>query len=329
VRLRNGRLVAVALASGAIEWSVDAPTAPGLAAGDGLVFVSAPAAIEARAAADGSVRWRAPIDGDVTGGLVWDQGWLLAVTSRGTAIAIRARDGQTIWQQPAGAPASAAPTLGGDRAYLVLDDGRVQARRLLTGDLVWERKLGGRPAQLLPLDDRLFVGSQDRFFYCLATKDGAVKWRWRAGGDVIGAPVVDETAVYFVALDNVLRALNRGNGHQRWRQLLATRPTGGPLRFERNVLLVAGIAAEMWAYRAKDGALAGEVGTPAELAAPPLVVSAGNPLRPMVIVVTMEGHIQGMGLAPIGHPVKGLPLYMPLPPTPPASPGVSDVRLLP
>jgi outer membrane protein assembly factor BamB len=197
---------------------VDAPSVPGLAAGDGLVFVSAPAAIEARAAADGSVRWRVPIDGDVTGGLTWDQGWLLAVTSRGTAIAIRARDGQTIWQQPAGAAASVAPALGADRAYLVLDDGRVQSRRLLTGDLVWERKLGGRPAQLLPLDDRIFVGSRDRFFYCLATKDGDVKWRWRAGGDVIGA----HRRRGGCSWPRQIPRAQQGNGHQRWRQLLAT-----------------------------------------------------------------------------------------------------------
>jgi outer membrane protein assembly factor BamB len=320
VPLRNGRLVAVALASGTIEWSVDANPHPTLAAGDGLMFASAPSAIEARSSTDGSVQWRITLDGNVAGALMSDQGWLLAVTSAGTAIAIRARDGQTIWQKPVGASASVAPAIAADHAYFPLDDGRMQARRLLTGDLVWERKLGGKPSRLLPLDDRLFVGAQDHYLYCLATKDGGVKWRWRAGGDVIGAPVVDERAVYFASLDNVLRALDRGNGHQRWRQLLATRPSGGPLLFERNILLVAGIAAQVWGYRTKDGSLAAEVATPAELATPPHAVQAGTPRRLMLIVVTMDGQLQGLGPAPVGHPVKGLPLYMPLPSVTGASP---------
>src|SRR2546425_8812844 len=31
------------------------------------------------------------------------------------------------------------------------------------------------------------------------------------------------SSVYFVSLDNVLRALNRGNGNQRWRKMLPLR----------------------------------------------------------------------------------------------------------
>jgi outer membrane protein assembly factor BamB len=313
VPLRNGRLVAVALGSGAVEWSVDADPSPTLAAGDGLVFASVRSGIEARSGVDGSVAWRAGLDGNVSGALAWDQGWLIAVTGNGTAFALRARDGQTIWQKPVGASASVTPSVAADLAYLPLDDGRVQARRLITGDLVWERKLGGKPSRVLPLDDRLFVGANDHYFYCLAAKNGNVKWRWRNGGEIIGAPVVDERTVFFVSLDNTLRALDRGHGYQRWRDLLATRPSGGPLLFGSTTLLVAGIDAQVWAYRTKDGSLEGEVPTPDELAAPPHVTMAGRPSRLMVVVVTMQGQLQGLCTAPVGHPVQGLPLYLPLP----------------
>ena len=321
--LRNSSLAAVDTTSGALLWSVEVTALPAVAAGEGLVFLAASAAIEARSGGDGSLQWRVSIDGDVTGSLLWDQGWLLAVTRRGTVIAIRARDGQTIWSKPAGAAASVAPALAADRAYLALADGRVQARQLLTGDLLWERALGGVPSELLPLDDRIFVGAADRFFYCLAVKDGAIKWRWRAGGAIVGAPVVDAESVYFVSLDNVLRALNRKNGHQRWRQLLATRPSGGPLRFERDMLAVAGIEAEVRAYRAKDGSLAASVATPAELASPLCVVAADQRHLAALIAVTLEGQLLAVSLAPIGHAIEGLPLFLPLPsgpgpPTPPA-----------
>jgi outer membrane protein assembly factor BamB len=316
VLLRNGQLVAVAVESGAIQWSVNVEARPTLAAGEGLVFLSSPTALEARAGTDGSVRWHTSIDGEVTGDLLWDDGWLLAVTSRGTVIAIRARDGQVIWKRPAGAAASAVPALSADRAYLALADGRVQARHLLTGDLLWERKLGGAPSEMLPLDDRLFVGAADHFFYCLAVKNGKVRWRWRTGGVIIGAPIVDTKSVYFTSLDNELRALSRSNGHQRWRQLLATRPSGGPLPFDRNMLVVAGIAAEVRAYRAVDGSLAATVATPAELAAPVSAVTPGPRSSTLLIVVTLDGQLQGVTLAPIGHPIRGLPQYLPLPGTP-------------
>jgi outer membrane protein assembly factor BamB len=313
VLLRSGQLVAVALESGAIQWSVEVEALPALAAGEGLVFLAAPAALEARAGSDGSVRWHTSIDGEVTGALVWDDGWLLTVTSRGTLFAIRARDGQVIWKRPAGTTASAAPALAADRAYFALADSRVQARRLRTGDLVWERKLGGAPSELLPLDDRVFVGAADHFFYCLAIKNGTVRWRWRAGGAIVGAPIVDTKSVYFASLDNVLRALDRRNGHQRWRQLLATRPSGGPLPFDRNMLAVAGIAAEVRAYRAADGSLVATVATPAELAAPLSAVTPSSRSLTLLIVVTLDGQLQGLALAPIGHPIKGLPQYLPLP----------------
>jgi outer membrane protein assembly factor BamB len=313
VPLRDNRLVALSLTTGEVRWSIDlgVPGAP--AAGDGLVFVAAPRAIEARVREDGSVRWRLPIDGSVAGPLLWDQGWLLAVMDSGTAIAIRARDGESIWQRALGAPANVVPSLGPDRAYFPLMDGRVVAVNLRTGVPVWERKLGGPPAQILVLDDRLFVGSADNFFYCLDSSNGGVKWRWRTGGDIIGRPAVDAKSVYFVAADNVMRSLDRGNGNQRWKGSLATRPAGGPLLLDDNLLLVSGIAPQVWAYRKKDGLLAAEAPAPAELAAPPYVAPPDAPGHIRLVIVTGEGHVQALGLAPIGHPVPGLPLFVDLP----------------
>ncbi|MBE3134585.1 MAG: PQQ-like beta-propeller repeat protein, partial [Acidobacteria bacterium] len=161
VPLRDSRLVAVSLATGEARWSIDVGSPITPATGDGLVFVAVPRAVEARVRESGSVRWRLPLDGGVAAPLLWDQGWLLAVTDTGTALAIRARDGQVIWQRALGAPARVVPSLGADRAYFPLTDGRVVAVNLLTGAPVWERRLGGPPAQILVLEDRLFVGSAD------------------------------------------------------------------------------------------------------------------------------------------------------------------------
>ena len=106
---------------------------------------------------------------------------------------------------------------------------------------IWERKLGGPPNEILAIDDRLFVGSNDNFFYCLETKDGAVDWRWRTGADVVSKPMADRDHVYFVSLDNVLRSLNRRNGVQQWKKPLPFRPAWPPLQ-AADAVVVAGIS---------------------------------------------------------------------------------------
>ena len=58
-------------------------------------------------------------------------------------------------------------------------------------------------------------------------EDGRVDWRWRTGGDVIGRPMADDRHVYFVAPDNVLRAMNLVTGGQQWMRPLPLRPAWG------------------------------------------------------------------------------------------------------
>lgn len=324
VLLRNNTLVAVALDSGALRWSVTLAAPVGPSAGEGLVFTAPPGSIEARARENGDLRWRLATEGNVAAPMSVRGGWLLAAADSGTAMAIRARDGATVWQRVLGAPARVAPELGGDGAYFPLADGRLVAVNLHDGSTRWERKLGGAPAEILVLDDRLFVGSADNFLYCLNVENGRIRWRWRTGGDIVGRPAVDARAVYFVSLDNVLRALNRGNGHQIWKGALATRPSGGPLPLGDALLLVSGLAPQVWAFRKADGVLAAEVPAPAELAAPPHVLPPDHPTHIRMILLTGEGHLLGLALAPIGHPVRGLPLFVDLPSavgTPPPATG--------
>jgi len=313
IPLRDNRLIAVVLETGQVRWTVEAgpPILP--VAGDGFVFVAGPRIIEARDRENGSVKWRVALDGTASGPPLWDDGWLLAVTDQGDGLALLARDGAMIWKRALGAPARVAPSLGGDHAYFPLDDGRVVSVALRTGAPIWERSVGGQPSRLLVVGDRVYVGSADNFFYCLDASNGKVHWRWRTGGDVIGLAAVDTKAVYFVSLDNLMRALDRGSGSQRWKVALLTRPTGGPLLFDDTLLLVSGIAADVRAHRTKDGGLAAEFAAPAELAAPPYVTPPGTTGNVLLVVVTREGQVQALGLAPIGHPIQGLPMFVGLP----------------
>ena len=125
---------------------------------------------------------------------------------------------------------------------------------------VWTQHLGGAPSEILASGDRLFVGSKDNTFYCLKTHDGSIDWPVVTGADVIGMPVADAHNVYFVSLDNVLRAVHRGSGNQEWKKTLAVRPTAGPVQ-AADAIVVTSLSKTLPAFKANQkGQSAGDLG---------------------------------------------------------------------
>lgn len=285
--IADDRIVAYDVLPGTQKWIVSARPQMELVAGDSLVFVVEPGTLTALRASDGGVAWQLPFAETLAVHPVWDNGWLVAATNSGSILAFRATDGQLLWSREIGSRAHALPALAADRVYVSTADGRVVALRVDTGSVVWDRRLGGPPDQILALDDRLFVGSTDNFFYSLMTKDGRIAWRWRTGGDVIGLPVVDEHRVYFVALDNVLRALHRKSGVQQWMRPLPVRPTTGPAKVG-DALVVTGLEPPLRCYALADGAPAGEVEAGADVAWAPRVFDDQATGMPLLLFLTRD-----------------------------------------
>jgi len=269
ISIEGDRIVAYDLVSGIREWIVSAQPQMEPVAGGGLLFLIEPGTLTALHTADGSIAWQVPFTERLVVRPVWDNGWLIMASERGEIGAIRASDGKLIWRRDINSPAHAAPALASDRLYVPTSDRRIVALQVETGEPVWERRVGGTPNDVLALDERLYVGANDNFFYCLTTKDGRVDWKWRTGGDAIGLPIVDDHRVYFVALDNILRALDLNSGVQHWMRPLSIRPAWGPVR-AGSTLVVAGQAAALRAFNVKDGAVTGTItpGLPASTAAP-------------------------------------------------------------
>jgi outer membrane protein assembly factor BamB len=299
IPLRDGTLMAIELTDGRTLWTVDSPTVLRPATGDVLLFIAGERQIRALNVADGRERWRAALDDAANVAPLFDTGWLFVGTANGHLVAFRASDGELLWKLDMGAPLSALPAPSGESIYLPLRDGRLMAADLQTGQALWTRKLAGVPAEILALDDRLFVGSDDNYFYCISVKDGGIKWRWRTGGDIVAPAVVDEARVYFMSLDNVLRALDLYNGAQRWQRPLANRTMGGPLR-SGSLIVVATLAPQLQAYQRTDGKPAGASPVPegdelsSTLAAPPQRVSVDG--RDAFVMLTRQGVIQFFGM---------------------------------
>ena len=124
-------------------------------------------------------------------------------------------------------------------------------------------------------------------------------WRWKTGADVIGTPAIDAKRVYFVSLDNVLRALDRNSGSVRWQKSLPMRPASGPL-LTGWTLIVTGSAVEIQAHSSEfNGEPLGKfiLQTPQnqemQLAAPPHLTA-----DTMLVLVTKGGEMQAL----IGSP---------------------------
>jgi outer membrane protein assembly factor BamB len=250
--LEGDRVAAYSLPEGKRLWMVDARVMLQPVAGDDLVFLTEATGLVARRASDGEMAWQRPMPELPAVPPVFDTGRLMVATKSGQLELLHAKSGATIWERTLESPAHASPTFAEDRIYVPTADNRIAALQADSGDTVWERRLGGAPNEILVDRDRLFVGALDNFFYCLLVKDGDVDWRWRTGGDVIGAPVSDEHHVFFVALDNVLRAMDRRSGAQVWMRPLPVRPVGGVV-IAGSTLVVVGPPAALRVFMAKDG----------------------------------------------------------------------------
>jgi outer membrane protein assembly factor BamB len=281
------RLSAYAIDDGSQVWDVSAVPIVEPAAGDGMLFITETAQIQALRIENGNVAWRLPFAEPLAARPVWEFGRLIVLTKKGSVIAIEGTEGTILWRRDLGVTAHAPAAQSADRVYVPSANGHLLALDAANGETVWNHRLPSAINDVLVSGDRIYAGSDDNFFYCFLTRDGRVDWRWRTGGDVIGKPTADENNVYFVSLDNVLRAHDRATGVQQWIRALPLRPTTGPL-LTSGTLVVTGISGTVRGFKAEDGTPTGEQNAGAELGAPTHAVPENAAHLPRLLVVTRD-----------------------------------------
>ena len=257
-----------------------------------VVYLAASDELHALDAATGESIWRVPV-APLAARLVFDTGWLLAISEAGEISAFRAADGQRLWTRALGAPPRSPAVAGeNDAIYVTLGDGRVVSLQLSDGSEGWTQRLPGMLSEPAAAEDRVFVGSTDNFFYALDADTGEVAWKWRSGGDVAGS-ATDGDLVFITSLDNIIRAVNRGNGNQRWRKDTGSRPVV-PLFAVDGVAIVTGISNVVTGFAADTGQPAGTYAAPGDLQGPPLIDPALKPYRVAAAVVLRDGRVAGL-----------------------------------
>jgi hypothetical protein len=261
VALKSGHLTARAVTDGHELWRIAKDVTAPMAAGGGLLFVSAGEAVEALRGLDGGNAWIVPRVKTVAP-LVVRAGWVIAVTDA-EILAIRAADGQVVWRHPAGG-VHLPPDVDGERLYTGADDGRVLALALASGEVAWEKYLPGGVTTIRARAGRVYAGAGDKQFYCLDGRSGAMQWQRRIGAIPVGRIAVDDERVYFAALDNVVYALDRSSGNQRWTSAIHRRPFAG-LVAAGHVVFVPSVSPQLVMLYDWDGHPSGTVGLPAAI----------------------------------------------------------------
>lgn len=298
--LRSAQIVAREMRAGREIWRAPKDTTVPLAVGDGLVFAAAGDAIEALRGEDGRSVWMVPRVTPVAP-LLASGGWLIAVTDA-EILAIRARDGEIVWRHAAGGVRQ-PPAIDGDRLVVGADDGRILAFNLTSGAVLWEKFVAGGVTALAAHRGLVYAGAGDKHLYCLDGRDGDRRWLFRVGSAPFGRIAVDDDRVYFASLDNVVRALDRATGNQRWQTPLSKRPIAG-VRAAGHVVFVPVAASELIMLFDRDGRRSGVIALPGETTSrdtPPDVREAADGLQVSVVTGGLSNQWQLTFVGPVGE----------------------------
>lgn len=232
----GGDVRALELATGREIWRVDTELelAGGPAVGEGIVVVGASGgSLVALDAQTGAERWKVMTGGEVLTAPTIASGIVVLRTVDGRLRGLRAADGVEAWSYEQPVPrltlrGNGAPVVDGDMVFAGLDNGKVVALALTTGDLLWNTTVApghGRteierlvdidsPVRILG-DDVFVVGFQGRV--AMLARDTGQLWWGRDLSSYRGL-VVDGDTIYVTASDSTVMALRRRDGTPVWSQ---------------------------------------------------------------------------------------------------------------
>jgi outer membrane protein assembly factor BamB len=186
-----------------------------LACAQGVVVASA---LDRRVAAfdlqTGRKVWSVRTPTGMTGGIVDAPGVWLGVSDppSGELTCLDANGGGSRWRRACG-EVIGAPVVRGDRVFAATLAGRVQARSLADGALLWETDVGQPVRSALALDDSLiFVGAARDSLVALDARDGTPRWGIGVGGALYAPPLVAGERLYCVTYAGGMWALEKRTG---------------------------------------------------------------------------------------------------------------------
>jgi outer membrane protein assembly factor BamB len=299
IAFRSGHLAAHDLKDGHEVWRIDKQIASPMAVAGGLLFVSAGDAIEALRGADHAAVWTIPRV-TTTAPLIALADWVIAVTDT-EVLRVAAKDGHVVWRTPAGG-VKLPPAVDENRVYLGANDGRVLALSLDTGEVLWEAFVPDGVTAIGARHEVVYVGGGDKNFHSLKNAKDARPVR-RVGAIVTERLAFDDEHVYFAAKNNVVSALDLGNGNQRWSEPIRSRPFDGVIE-AGHIVFVPLASHELPMLFAGNGKASGTLALPGDVVqgVPPDVQETATGVRIVVVTGGLNNRWQLSLFATSGEP---------------------------
>lgn len=181
---------------------------------------------------------------------------------------------EVAWQFQASAPIASSPAVVGETAFLVSNDGAVNALDLKTGAVRWTVSLGATAGSASPLvvDGSLVIGDQTGVVHALDPQTGIKRWATATDGPIDGAAAAVGNLVLTATEAGTAYALDAQTGAVTWKTTLPAGVTRSVTASADTVFV--GAEGILVALRLSDGtnlwqstvATAGACGTPTVVA---------------------------------------------------------------
>lgn len=177
------------------------------------------------------------------------------------------------------------------------------------GVYLWGFQTGGRVrSSPTPMDDDVYVGSDDGRLYKVDVQSGALIWEFATAGAVRSSPALANGRVYFASGDGFLYALDASTGLPAWKQPVAPHTRGSPAIANGKVYL-GDERGDLLAFDANTGAPAWKQNITGYVSACPVVTPEG------IFFASEQGEAAFLGLdgavrwkRPLGARVSGQPI---------------------
>jgi outer membrane protein assembly factor BamB len=126
--------------------------------------------------------------------------------------------GNLIWKYSTGYYIYSSPFVIDNRVFIGSDDSYVYCLSENSGLLIWKYKTGDWVVSSpYVVNNRVYVGSSDYYIYCLSESNGSLIWKYETGGEVWSSPYVVDGRVYIGSFDNYIYCVSEINGSLIWR----------------------------------------------------------------------------------------------------------------
>jgi len=216
-----------------------------IVAGGRVYTIDTQAVVRAFSAANGAPAWSARIakEGEKSsvafgGGVSFGDGRIYATSGYGIAAAFDAATGQQAWRVDLGTPLRGAPTVEGNRIYVLSQDNQLFALNAANGETLWDSTGTVEQAGLLAAgapavaQDTVVVGFSSGELNALRVENGRPVWQdvlARTGRttalaaltDIVASPVIDRGRVFAIGHGGRMAALELATGQRVWERNLA------------------------------------------------------------------------------------------------------------